>query len=102
MKVFHKVMSYIFPFFAMFYWIRINITSNKLDQELVKLLDEGVMFTDMGTHTAKFGKYTLWIANHPYASFSIRSVSAEFLPKRYTVYRLRKRLEKSVEELCLK
>lgn len=96
------LMPYLFAILRPDYWVSIYPYSKRVDKELLRLLEEGTSFTDITTYTAKFGPYTLWIENHPAASFSIYSSSTAsrvtVLPSRYT----RKKLMDKLTEDSLK
>ncbi len=65
------------------YWIRNYATSQGLADEINRLLDSGVEFTEIGVHRANLGHLNLWIQNHPYASFERHGC----MPDRRTVIR---------------
>lgn len=51
-------------------WPQFHSYSDAWDKRLRQLL-ETESFTDIKMHTAKIGGHEVWIANHPYASFSL-------------------------------
>ena len=51
------------------------------------------LFTNIKSHSADFGPFTLWIKNYPYAAFKLYDGSA--IPKRYTRKLLMDRLVES-------
>lgn len=57
--------------------------SQTLDRELARLIDARVPFVSISEHRATIGHLDLWIANHPYASFSTHGV----MPSRGMVIR---------------
>lgn len=73
-------------------WIRIHPTDQALDEWFRECLSEGVYFTHIDRCTARLKGVEVWIANHPYASFT---VGGSGLPSRLTVYRLQKLLMRS-------
>lgn len=50
-------------------WFQNNGYSKDWDSDLQELMTKH-QFTDRGVFTAKLGGFDVWIANHPYASFS--------------------------------
>lgn len=93
------LLPYIFVLVSPGYWVSIYPYNKQVDKILLKLLEEGTCFTNITTYTAKFGPYTLWIENHPAASFSIYSSSTaskvSVLPSRYTRKKL---MDKLIED----
>lgn len=67
-----------------------------LDRIYLKMLREGVYFTNIGKHTAKFGSLTLWVSNHPYASFNIYGKGSDVLPSVFIRSLLMDRLMESI------
>lgn len=65
-------------------WIRNERTNNVWDRELNQLMEK-YDFQPITGYTARLGPVELWVANHPYASFTLRNQT--FLPKRTTVLR---------------
>ena len=74
----------------------IYLGNNPLDKVYMKMLQDGVKFTEIDKHTARFGKYLLWTANHPYSSFSLHNRASEMQPSLYVRKKLMKRLLESV------
>jgi len=70
-------------------WFQGNMYSAEWDRQLKELL-KTYRFTEIGEHTAKLGSCVVWIANHPYASFSPYNMDAR--PKRSTVLLAHERL----------
>lgn len=84
------------------YWLMNNKYSEDWDNELTKALESGCYFTEINSYTAKFAGMEVWIANHPYASFSLHrgygycGLCLESRPSRVTIMKLRERLEQSI------
>jgi hypothetical protein len=57
-------------------------------------------FKDIGEHTATIGGVVIWIANHPYASFSTYG-KFHVRPKRATILRARKKLMNDLIEVYI-
>lgn len=74
-------------------WHRSFRYSKTLDTQLNLLMDHH-RFEPVSSCTAKLGPLTLWIANHPYASFHVHEPhEMECLPSRATVFRAMDKLE---------
>ena len=58
-------------------WIRNHSTNFDWDTRLNELLDAGLPFTCISERTAKIWGYEVWIQNHPYASFKLKSTGAD-------------------------
>jgi hypothetical protein len=65
-------------------WIQNNPYCAAWDAELKRLV-ETEKFVFLNRHHAKIGKHTVWIANHPYASFSVDG--CDIRPSRSTILR---------------
>jgi hypothetical protein len=78
-------------------WIRNYRTCKILDKWYIEKMENGEKFKVRTECGANFGGKYIWIANYPYASFSIMGTS-ESLPKRKTVYELHNLLMKSILE----
>ena len=92
------LLQFLFIILNPFYWHQISRVNPILDLELNILLKNGTKFTNINTHTAQFGPFILWVANHPYASFSNYGRDTG-IPKRYTRHLLMKRLQESDSSL---
>jgi len=77
------------------YWHPLPRFSAEWDQELNSLLDKGLSF-ESGYSTSKLGVQSIWIANHPYASFSPYNDPrfGTVRPRRRTIVRAWEKLEK--------
>ena len=65
-----------------------------LDRLLVNLADKN-KFTNFGEFTVELGGKTLWIANHPYASFILYPrIGVELRPSRRTIEMLSNKLSR--------
>lgn len=99
-KFIQKLYEKVWTLFAIRYWMQINSEnySKSFDIWCRKTLDEGHYFTEIGEYRAKINGRTLWINNHPYASFSLcESGKPSPQPSRYTKYLMMKRLNDSWE-----
>ena len=83
------------------YWVRIHRTSKELDKWFNKEMKKGTKFEniyyyngELDNFKIKFANQTFWIANIPYACFIFNST----MPKRRTVYKLLRLLEKNTLE----
>lgn len=94
----------------MYYWFKVLTTPSCWPQnesystfwnaKLNMLLDTEE-FTDITQHTAKLGNTTVWIANHPYASFTPRNSICSFpvRPSRRTILKAHDKLMRSIFEI---
>jgi hypothetical protein len=73
------------------HWFRNYPTSKELDAWFNEKMQEGQRFYKVRRHTAHYDGTEIWIANHPYASFSLCEHPG-VLPKRRTVAKLKKLL----------
>ena len=77
------------------YWIMNENYSKTWDDELKSLMNEH-SFTEIGEYQAKLGNTTIWISNHPYASFTNytfgRNISGR--ASRLTIYKAKQKLDK--------
>jgi hypothetical protein len=78
------------------YWSRVGLTNKTWDKELNCLLDKYDFFWNSEA-VSKLGPKSIWIENHPYASFS--EGLGSLLPSRKTSYRARKRLIESFPKI---
>lgn len=88
------------------YWIMNNSYSAEWNKELKFLMKNHVfVINDYDTKcTAKLGSREIWIANHPYASFTRYSRYSFFggesgRPSRLTIYKAKQKLERDVNIL---
>lgn len=91
-KFLYWVSAVVFGLLTPSMWLRNHRTDQALDEWFRECLSEGVHFTNIGRCTARLKGVEVWIANHPYASFT---VDGSGLPSRLTVYRLQKLLMRS-------
>lgn len=75
------------------YWLMNERYSPNWDSKLNKLLD-CFEFTDIEEFRAKLGEEVIWIANHPYASFTPYNSSMNFRASRLTIYRAEQKLNR--------
>ncbi len=81
-------------------WLQLQSYNKCWDEELTRLLDSGEKFKNVSTHTANIGGYIVWIANHPYGSFTPNhAFIKEFRPSRATILRAMDHLVKDVSEV---
>lgn len=87
-------------FFSELYWFLKVITTPSCwlqnykysvgwDKKLRELLEKEE-FTEISEHYAQIGKYKVWVANHPYASFTNKY---EARPSRRTILKAMEKLE---------
>ena len=96
-----KLYEKIWALFAVRYWMQIysDNYNKSFDLWCRKSLDDGHYFTEIDNFTAKFNGKTIWIRNHPHASFSLRERGKpEVHPSRYTKHLMMKRLNESWQE----
>ena len=77
-------------------WIQNYDYSKAWDIKLKKLMEEN-KFTGLDLYTARLGNQSIWIANHPYASFTSSYLNVR--PKRSTILYAWDKLEKDYYEL---
>ena len=97
-KFIQKMYEKIWTLFAISYWGQTYSErySKAFDVWCRKSLDEGHRFTEISNYTAKFNGKTIWISNHPHASFRLyESDKPQVQPSRYTKYLMMKRLNDS-------
>jgi hypothetical protein len=70
--------------FSPSYWLMINSYSRALDDRLINAMERGEPMLNVTSHHCEFDGLKLWIANHPYGSFTF----TEMRPSRLTVMRL--------------
>ena len=76
------------------YWLKFHAYSEPLDKEINKLLDDGVMFTNISEYTADLGHLkNLWISG---AECFCRMNN--YMPSRLTIQRAKKVFKKSLIE----
>lgn len=67
-------------------WSQNYTYSEAWDKKLNALMDEHD-FTEITEHTAQIGEVCVWVANHPYASFTPYGNMPSVRPKRTTILR---------------
>lgn len=84
------------------YWI-MNFTYSKVwDTKLNTLLKEH-KFTEITGYTVKLDNELIWIANHPYASFTSEpEYKCHGRPSRKTIYKAKRLLELDLAEQLIK
>lgn len=70
-------------------WLQNNDYCPEWDEELNRLM-RTERFTDVTRYTARIGGHLVWVANHPYASFTMRE--HEVRPSRATILRAKRKL----------
>ena len=80
-------------------WVNTGTYSKEWDASLNRRLLEHTFRAD-GMHTAMLGDIKVWIANHPYASFSTydHELGGGPIPKRITMLRAMDKYDKEVRE----
>jgi len=96
-RLLDAVVSLLFIFFHPSYWLMNNPYSREWDHELVRLMNN-LKFTEINAYHATIGDKKVWIANHPYASFTFSQNINPFehtvsRPSRWTIYIARKKLQ---------
>lgn len=97
-----KVYEFIWCLFAADYWMQYYDDypySESFDKWMRDSLREGhkLEIIDKGFH-AKFNGRTLWIENHPYASFRLKEFGfASVQPSRYTKYLMYKQIKEIIK-----
>jgi len=77
------------------YWLKYASYSEPLDTQINKLLDEGILFTNIGEHTADLGHLKgLWIHGGNYSFCDMNN----YMPSRLTIQRAKRVLQKSLIE----
>lgn len=93
-----KIKEVLFTLFSPFYWLQNFDYSFVWDSKLNSLMNE-FEFEIMSEFTAKLGDTTIWIGNHPYASFTpygkggIERGRLCVRPSRLTIFRAMKKLK---------
>lgn len=72
-------------------WMQNESYNKYWDKELNRLLETDT-FKNITTHEATIGGYTVWTANHPYASFTICD---RYRPSRRTIFKAWDKLTKA-------
>lgn len=65
-------------------WLQNHFHSGSWDAELRRALRED-RFTKVSEHTAEIAGFTVWISNHPYASFTTYGNGPRVRPSRGTI-----------------
>ena len=101
MKKFLKTLyEKVWTLFAISYWMQIYSEqyNKSFDAWCRDSLDGGHKFTEINSYTAKLNGKTIWIVNHPYASFSLyEDNKLSVHPSRYTKHLMMKRLNDSLD-----
>lgn len=81
-------MSYFWESLKPSYWVQLKPFSGAWDKRLNDLMDSE-MFTKCDQYTAELGGVEIWIANHPYSSFTPYQSTGlpEVRPRRRTIAR---------------
>lgn len=76
------------------YWFMNNSYNSKWNEELTGLM-ENYDFKDYDRYSAKLGNTEIWIANHPYASFTEYWTSERRgRPSRFTIFKAKMKLKR--------
>jgi len=78
-------------------WLQNYGYAQEWDDELNRLM-RVECFANITEHTARIGGHEVWIANHPYASFTLRRHDVR--PSRTTIYRAQKKLMRDLFSLA--
>jgi len=89
--------------FRPIYWIMNKSYNKEWDLKLTNLLNEHE-FTNITYYHASLNGIAIWIANHPYASFTCtfdinHNLMITVRPSRYTIYLANKKLQKELTRL---
>ena len=74
------------------YWFQQHSYSKAWDTQLLEALEK-YTFEPISGYVVKLGPYELWVANHPYASFSKRYGHTR--PKRSTIAYAKEKLDEA-------
>jgi hypothetical protein len=80
------------------YWSQLYDVDMQWDAELNRLLDQHE-FTNIGQYTAKLGDTSIWISNHPFASFTEYHRLDYAMARRRTIWRAKQKLDAATENL---
>lgn len=73
-------------------WLQNNSYSRQWDRRLNELMAKH-KFVRVSKHTARLGDLLIWVANHPYASFSpYGEHEQDIRPRRVTIFRAHDKL----------
>ena len=89
-----KLYEFLFFLLRPSFWVMNDPYNEKWDMKLNELMRKYI-FKNKDNHEAKIGNAKVWIANHPYASFTCRDFPNKYFygrPSRMTIYRARKKL----------
>ncbi len=101
-NIFNKIYWFLFFLIRPSFWL-MNYDYNKnLDTVLRKKLIDGEKFTSIGRYEASFGGVKLWIENYPYACMRAGHRSNTIRPSKEVIYKLKKQLERDINEELLK
>lgn len=104
-KIKCNVMDFLKILFTPSIWVQNHEYSEVWDTRLNAYMEK-YKFTEVSKYTAKLGPLTIWISNHPYASFTCYEPKLEVRPSRATILKAHAKLvsdcvrdiEKEVEE----
>lgn len=89
-----KILGYISDtLFISSYLMMFNYFDEKYDEYLNHLLDN-YEFTDFNGRVAKLNGYTVWVGNHPYASFTPYPNITQIRASRRTILKAYKKLKR--------
>ena len=95
MKYLQKIYEFIWCVFAYNYWYQQNQYNEVYDEWCREQIKSGCAFTDVTEYTAKLSGVTIWIKNHPFASFSIYDRKLpKYRPSRYVMFLMHTKLKK--------
>jgi hypothetical protein len=79
------------------YWLKQHPYCPRLDRKINKLLDDGVLFVNIGWYAADLGDLKdIWISGYPFSFGNLWEVY-DYQPSRTTIKRMRKVLLKQIE-----
>lgn len=82
--------------FKPLYWFLSYKYSREWDEKLSQLIEDNYCFEEITHYTAKINGITVWVSNHPYASFYIYNPEIRVRPSRLTIERAHRHLIKSI------
>jgi len=95
MRLQKRIIDYIWVLFNPKYWIRLYPYNSQIDKMLLRKM-QFYPFVKENKYTVKLDNINLWIANHPYASFTVQIGETEYSPARRTVHKLWEKFAKEI------
>lgn len=98
-KLLKTIYEKIWCIFAVTYWLQLYPCNKSFDEWCRESLEKGCTFENISEYTATFNGKTLWLKNHPNASFNLYQEGCpEISPSRYTKYLLKQRFNNSLDK----